>query len=71
MSLNSQVLGQETKPTKQHGEILDDLGGKVDVQLQRLQQLEATEIKALNTLLQEIGLPPIFVPPPVVKKAIS
>ena len=71
LSLNSQVLGQETRPTKQHGEILDDLGGKVDVQLQRLQQLEATEIKALNTLLQEIGLPPIFVPPTVVKKAIS
>ncbi len=71
LSLNSQVLGQETKPTKQHGEILDDLGGKVDVQLQRLQQLEATEIKTLNTLLQEIGLPPIFVPPMVVKKAIS
>ena len=71
LSLNSQVLGQETKPTKQHGEILDDLGGKIDVQLQRLQQMEATEIKALNTLLQEIGLPPIFVPPTGTKKAIS
>lgn len=67
LSLNSQVLGQEAAPTRQHGEILDDLGGKVDVQLQRLQQLEANEIRSLNQLLQELGLPPIFVPPSTVK----
>ncbi|HPV74997.1 MAG TPA: glycosyl hydrolase [Gemmatimonadaceae bacterium] len=63
LSLNSQVLGQDAAPTKQHGEILNELGGKVDVQLQRLQQLEVTEIKKLNALLQELGLPPVFVPP--------
>ena len=67
LSLNSQVLGQDAAPTKQHGEILNELGGKVDVQLQRLQQLEATEIKKLNALLQELGLPPVFVPPTTVK----
>ncbi len=71
LSLNSQVLGQETAPTKQHGEILDDLGGKIDVQLQRLQQLEAKELKALNALLQELGLPPIFIPPAKGVKSIS
>ncbi|HEX4933593.1 MAG TPA: glycosyl hydrolase, partial [Gemmatimonadaceae bacterium] len=67
LSLNSQVLGQEAAPNRQHGEILDDLGGKVDVQLQRLQQLEANEIRKLNALLQELGLPPVFVPPSRVK----
>ncbi len=67
LSLNSQVLGQEAAPTKQHGEILNDLGGKVDVQLQRLQQLETNELKALNRLLQELGLPPVFIPPSTVK----
>ena len=67
LSLNSQVLGQDAAPTRQHGAILDDLGGKVDVQLQRLQQLEANEIRALNRLLQELGLPPVFVPPSAVK----
>ena len=71
LTLNAQVLGQEAAPTKQHGEILDDLGGKVDVQLQRLQQLEANEIKTLNSLLQELGLPPIFVPPAKGLKPIS
>jgi len=71
LTLNSQVLGQEAAPTKQHGEILDDLGGTIDVQLQRLQQLEANEIKSLNVLLQELGLPPVFVPPAKGKKTIS
>jgi hypothetical protein len=71
LTLNAQVLGQEAAPTKQHAEILNDLGGKVDVQLVRLQQLEATEIKALNSLLQELGLPPIFVPPAKGIKPIS
>ena len=63
LSLNSQVLGQDAAPTRQHGEILGELGQKVDLQLQRLQQLETNEIKALNTLLQELGLPPVFLPP--------
>lgn len=71
LSLNSQVLGQDAAPTKQHGEILNELGGKIDVQLQRLQQLETNELKALNALLQELGLPPIFIPPAKAKKPIS
>ena len=60
LSLNEQVIGQIAAPTEQHGAILQDLGGKVDVQLQRLQQIEMVEIKALNALLQELGLPAIF-----------
>jgi hypothetical protein len=71
LSLNSQVLGQDAAPNKQHGEILQELGGKIDVQLERLRQLEATEIKALNTLLEGLGLPPIFVPPVTARKAVS
>lgn len=71
LSLNSQVVGQEAAPNKQHGEILEELGGKVDVQLQKLQQLEAGEIKTLNVLLQELGLPPVYVPPAKGTKAIS
>ena len=67
LSLNSQVLGQDAAPTKQHGDILTELGGKVDVQLQRLQQIELNEIKALNKLLQELGLPPVFLPPATIK----
>jgi photosystem II stability/assembly factor-like uncharacterized protein len=68
LSLNSQVLGQEAAPNKQHGEVLDELGGKIDIQLQRLQQLEGNEIQKLNVLLKELGLPPIYVPPTKFKK---
>jgi photosystem II stability/assembly factor-like uncharacterized protein len=71
LTLNSQVLGQEAAPTQQHGAILNDLGGKIDVQLEALQKLEADELKKLNALLQEVGLPPIFVPPAVKGKVIS
>ena len=63
LSLNSQVIGQDAAPNKQHGEILQELGGKVDVQLEKLQQIEVNEIKSLNSLLQELGLPPIFIAP--------
>jgi photosystem II stability/assembly factor-like uncharacterized protein len=63
LSLNSQVIGQDAAPNKQHGEILAELGGKIDVQLQRLQSLEEQEIRSLNALLSELGLPPIFLAP--------
>ena len=63
LSLNDQVLGQDAAPNRQHGEILAELGGKVDVQIARLQQLEEKEIKELNVLLAELGLPPVYVPP--------
>jgi len=71
LSLNSQVLGQDAAPTQQHGEILRELAGKIDVQLLNLQQLELTEIKALNVLLQGLGLPPVYLPPPKTPKAMS
>ena len=71
LSLNSQVLGQEAAPNQQHGEILRELGGKIDVQLQNLQQLELTEIKTLNVLLEGLGLPPVYLPPPKTPKAMS
>ncbi|MEO7997863.1 MAG: hypothetical protein ABI852_10485, partial [Gemmatimonadaceae bacterium] len=68
LSLNSQVLGQDAAPNKQHGDVLDELGGKIDVQLQRLQLLESNEIQKLNVLLKELGLPPIYLPPAKGKK---
>ncbi len=71
LTLNAQVLGQDAAPTKQHGEILNDLGGKVDVQLQKLLEIEAKEITSLNALLKELGLPAVFVPPVKGPKIIS
>ena len=68
ISLNMQVQTGDYPPTKQHGEVFNDLNGKLQVQLQRLQALEANELAALNKLLQEVGLPPVYVAP---RKVIS
>lgn len=68
ITLNAQVQQGDFAPTKQHGEIYDELNGKLQVQLRRLQQLEAEDLAAFNRLLQELGVAGVFVPP---RKPIS
>ena len=63
LTLASQVQSADAAPTKQHGEIFSDLGAKVDVQLRALQQIEANELSALNKLLLQLEVPPVFVKP--------
>jgi hypothetical protein len=63
ITLNAQVQQGDYAPTKQHGEIYTDLNGKLQVQLRKLQALEDNELAALNRLLQESGVPALFVPP--------
>ena len=67
LSLNGQVLEGTNPPTKQHGEILSDLGGQLDVQLRTLQQIEDTDLAAFNKQLEKLGIPNVFAP----KKPIS
>ncbi|MCO4101553.1 MAG: hypothetical protein HEQ38_19600 [Gemmatimonas sp.] len=62
ISLNSQVLEGTNPPTKQHGEITSDLGGKLDVQLRTLQGLEDKDLSEFNALLSKLGVPNVFVP---------
>src|SRR5581483_822597 len=47
ISLNYQVQVGDYPPTKQHGEIYADLSGQLNVQLQKLAALEATDLPAL------------------------
>jgi photosystem II stability/assembly factor-like uncharacterized protein len=63
LSLADQVQSADAAPTKQHGEIFTDLGGKVDAQVRVLQQIEANELGTLNKLLIQLGVPPVFVKP--------
>jgi hypothetical protein len=63
LTLADQVQSADAAPTKQHGEIFIDLSGKVDVQIRALQQIEASEIAAINKLLIQLGVPPVFVKP--------
>ena len=63
LTLNRQVQSADAAPTRQHGEIFTELGGKVDRQIRALQQIEATELAALNKLLIDLGVPPVYVKP--------
>ena len=64
LSLASQVQSADAAPTKQHGEIFNDLSAKVEAQLRALQQVESTEVPALNKLLLQLEVPPVYIKPP-------
>ncbi len=68
LSLNAQIQLGDYAPTKQHGEVADDLAAKLGGVLQRLQQLEDSDLAAFNKMLQELGLPAVYTRP---RKTIS
>jgi hypothetical protein len=63
ITIAGQVQTGDFAPTRQHGEMFADFSTKVGEQLRRLQLLEDTELAALNKLLAELNVPPIFLPP--------
>jgi photosystem II stability/assembly factor-like uncharacterized protein len=66
LSLAGMVQSADAGPTKQEGDILQDLRPKVDLHLGRLRTLESTDIAAFNGLLKELNVSAILVPPPVI-----
>ena len=68
LTLNAQIQTGDYPPTRQHGEVFDDLSGKLSEQLRRLQQMEDADLATFNKLLQELGVPAVYVPP---RKIIS
>jgi photosystem II stability/assembly factor-like uncharacterized protein len=63
LSLNAQVQTGDYAPTKQHGGVYDELNGKLGAELKRLQEIEDTDLAAVNKLLQSLALPPVHIPP--------
>jgi photosystem II stability/assembly factor-like uncharacterized protein len=63
ITLNSQVQTGAYAPTQQHGEIFTDLSAKLDVQLRALEQIEQTDVRKFNELLQGLGIPSVFMKP--------
>ena len=47
-----------------------DLKGKLDIQFRTLQQIEEKDVQEFNKLMQELGIPNIYVPP-VKPKTVS
>ena len=64
LTLNAQLQTGDYAPSKQLGEVYEDLSAKVDQQLKKLRLLEDSELKAMNDLLKELGLPEVYVPRP-------
>ena len=63
ITLNMQVQTGDYAPTRQHGEVYDELAGKVAGQLTRLQSIIDTDLAGLNKVLTALNVPPIFVAP--------
>jgi photosystem II stability/assembly factor-like uncharacterized protein len=63
ITIAGQVQTGDYAPTKQHAEMFADFASKVGDQLKKLQQLEDTDLAAFNSLLRELNVPAVFVPP--------
>jgi len=63
ITLNEQVQMGDQRPTDQHAAIYQDLTQRLTTQLTLLRKLEENDLVAFNRLLQELGLPPVFVAP--------
>jgi hypothetical protein len=58
-----QVQTGDYAPTTQHGEMFGDFSNKVGEQLRKLQQIEDTDLAALNKTLSDLAVPAVFAPP--------
>ena len=61
LTINGQVQDADTRPTDQHGAIVQDLSQKLDVQLKSLAAIESTDLAKFNALMKEVGLPDVYV----------
>jgi photosystem II stability/assembly factor-like uncharacterized protein len=67
LSLAGMVQSADAAPTAQEGAIYRDIAPRVDRQLARLRDIEASDLAAFNTLMKELNVPAVVVKaPPVV-----
>jgi hypothetical protein len=66
LTLNGQLLTGDAAPTQSQMEQLKDLSGKVDGQLQKLRELENSDVGAFNKLMKELDVPAVMVKAPKV-----
>jgi hypothetical protein len=61
LTLNGQLITGDNAPTQSQLESLKELSGKVDVQLQKLRELENGDVGAFNRLMKELDVPAVSV----------
>ncbi|HVE78473.1 MAG TPA: glycosyl hydrolase, partial [Gemmatimonadaceae bacterium] len=66
ISLNDQVQSGDGAPSKQHGEIFDELRKEVETQYAKLRDLESKDVPAFNQLMRELEVPAVLGAEPVV-----
>ncbi|HLH60076.1 MAG TPA: hypothetical protein VKV20_00220 [Ktedonobacteraceae bacterium] len=59
-TLGGVVSSADAAPTRQEYELFDDLVARIDVQLQRLQEIIDTDVKAFNDRVRQSGIPAII-----------
>jgi hypothetical protein len=55
------IDGADYAPTKQARDVLATLAGQVDAAAERFRQVLAGQVPAINTTLQQVGIPPLGV----------
>lgn len=62
-ALAGSIAGADAQPTDQQVAVYDDLVAKINVQLDKLKQVMATDVPAFNKLAREKEVPAVFVKP--------
>jgi hypothetical protein len=63
-ALGGVVASSDDAPTEQDYAVYDDLVGRINVQLQRLDQVMKTDLPAFNRLVRDADIPAVVVKPP-------
>ena len=63
-ALGGVVSSADTAPTEQSYAVYEDLVGKINVQLQKLDGVMKTDLPAFNALVREQNVPAVIVRPP-------
>jgi hypothetical protein len=63
-ALSNSVASSDDAPTEQSYAVYEDLTGKINAQLQKLDQLMKTDLPAFNKLVRDADIPAVIVKPP-------
>ena len=66
LTLNGQLLTGDAAPTESQLQSLKELSAKVDTQMEKLREIENTDVGAFNRLMKDLDVPAVMVKAPKV-----